>query len=152
MPIVRYAPLVLLAAISAGCSAVSHEDDCGSCTEAASATFHLACSPNNLTAVSATGPCSMPDASLAWYTGTATKWDVAVFSPRPGECHIELTFATGFVYSADVTFTRQTAGTCRGCPSYIGPISGGFTVDNPSDTCVAGGATPARPYCCLDPK
>lgn len=58
---------------------------------------------------------------------------VTVYSSSAGSCHIELTFATGFTYSADVTFTSQTEGLCPGCAPYIGPTSGPFTVNNPSD-------------------
>jgi hypothetical protein len=119
-----------------GCGITS--DDCGGCTDAASVLFYLSCSPNDLTSVVTSGPCSMPDASLEWYTGGGTKW-VAVGSPSPGECHIVLTFATGFTYSADVTFTSQTGGQCPGCRSYIGPTSGPFTVNNPNTTCLDAG-------------
>jgi hypothetical protein len=103
-------------------------------TGAVAATFNLSCSPNDLTSVVATGPCADPDASLSWYTGKETQWAVGVVSPSPGVCHIELTFATGFTYSADVTFTEQTA-----CNSFIGPTSGPFMVNNPSDTCLDAG-------------
>ena len=89
------------------------------------------------TSVVATGPCSDPDAGLEWYTGADTEWDVAVAAQSPGECHIVLTFATGFTYSTDVTFTSQNEG-C-GCPNFIGPApgTGVLTVNNPADTCVS---------------
>jgi hypothetical protein len=109
---------------------------CNACEEAGFATFDLSCSPNDLTSVVASGPCAIPDASLEQYTGPATEWFVAVGSPSPGECHIVLTFATGFTYSADVAFTSRIVG-CAGCPPSIGPTGGPFTVNNPSDTCVA---------------
>ena len=108
------------------------------CITAVAATFELSCSPNDLTNVIATGPCATPDAALSWYTGSATEWDVAVTSAGPGACHVELTFATGFTYSADVTFALQTIESppgCPECPPYVGPTSGPFMVDNPSDTC-----------------
>ncbi len=54
--------------------------------------------------------------------------------PDSESSHIVLTFATGFTYSADVTFTTHTS--CGGC-SYQAPTSGPFTVNNPADTCVA---------------
>jgi hypothetical protein len=104
------------------------------CPEAAFASFHLTCSPNDLTKVESSGPCSTPpDAGVSFYTGAGSQMDVGVGSMRPGNCHIVLTFATGFTYSADVTFTTQTS--CGGC-SYQAPTSGPFTVNNPPDTCV----------------
>jgi hypothetical protein len=54
-------------------------------------------------------------------------------SPSPGVCHIELIFATGFTYSTDVMFNSQEGE----CASSNVPILGPFTVNNPSDTCVA---------------
>ncbi len=133
----------LLAGLDAGCS-----DPCGTPNNitavAAGVAFRLSCSPNDLTNVEVTGPCARnppdggfrvydPDAGLQWYTGAATELFVSVFASAPGVCHIELIFATGFTYSQDVTFDWQ--GTCG--QHYIGPTSGPFTVDNPSDTCVA---------------
>jgi hypothetical protein len=78
----------------------------------------------------------MPDAGLSWYTGTETEWYVVVASPSPGTCHVLLTFASGFTYSADVTFASQNLNPTCGCPAFIGPTSGPFTVNNPSETCV----------------
>jgi hypothetical protein len=106
------------------------------CVEAAFAIFSLSCSPNDLISVEATGPCSMPDAGLSWYTGTATEWYVAVGSRSPGTCHVLLTFESGFTFSADVTFASQNHDRTCGCPPFIGPTSGPFIVNNPGDTCV----------------
>jgi hypothetical protein len=110
----------------------------GGCISAEFATFDLNCSHNDLVSVTASGPCSMPDASLTWYTGAATEYTVSVGSTSPGICHVDLAFATGFTYSADVTFTSQTLSSAPGCPEchFIGPTGGPFVVGNPSDTCV----------------
>ena len=81
----------------------------------------------------------MPDASLSWYTGRGTEAMVSIGSRSPGVCAITLTFATGFTYSTNVTFTSQTLANlpgCPQCPAFIGPADGPFRVDNPSDTCV----------------
>jgi|HubBroStandDraft_4_1064222.scaffolds.fasta_scaffold250070_2 hypothetical protein len=61
-------------------------------------------------------------------------------SPTPGTCHVTFTFATGFTYSADVTFASMNDSEpgCAPCPSYIGPVSNsGPKVNNPPETCVA---------------
>jgi hypothetical protein len=86
----------------------------------------------------------VPDASVESYTGPAGQ-DVGISSPTPGTCHIELIFRTGFTYTADVTFSSQTAGSCRECPSYIGPTSGQFMVKNPSSTCVDAASDGGQP-------
>jgi hypothetical protein len=65
---------------------------------------------------------------------------VYIAATAPGVCHVGLTFADGFTYSTDVTFTSQTDPEppgCARCPSYIAPASQTmFMVNNPSDTCV----------------
>ena len=81
----------------------------------------------------------MPNtAGLAFQTPSTSESDVTVFSAGPGVCHIELTFATGFTYSTDVTFTQVSEDGCA-CPSLFAATSGPFTVNNPSDTCVDAG-------------
>jgi hypothetical protein len=126
--------LVSLLALLGGCT-----DDCscpGGCAESDPAGFKLSCSPNDLVSVVATGPCANPDVALSWYTGTGSESYVAVPAATVGTCHIVLTFATGFTYSQDVTFGVVPRDSC-GCPSYVAPTSGPFTVNNPADTCVA---------------
>jgi hypothetical protein len=114
-----------------------------SCIGAAYATFDLACSPNDLESVVATGPCAlaaMPEAGLPYYTGTESELLVTVGSPEAGACHVALQFATGFAYETDVTFASQADPTpkgCSPCPAFIGPTGGPWTVNNPGDTCVA---------------
>jgi hypothetical protein len=94
------------------------------------ATFNLSC-PNDLTSIVVTGSCANPDGGAGWYVGK--DGTVSVSSPSPGVCHIELIFATGFTYSTDVMFNSQEGE----CASSNVPILGPFTVNNPSDTCVA---------------
>jgi hypothetical protein len=67
----------------------------------------------------------------------STQKSIAIHSPRPGDCHVVLTFATGFTYSADVRFTLQTDTQPSGCqpPSYTAPTQKAFTVNNPPETC-----------------
>lgn len=62
---------------------------------------------------------------------------VEIGSDTPGTCHVELVFATGFVYGNDVSFSQGPPQAC-GCPGIIGPSTGTtFFVDNPSSTCPA---------------
>ncbi len=87
---------VVVAGLLAAIGGCTPEQDCSSgCTVAALATFNLSCNPNDLTGVVASGPCSIPDAGLAWYTGVGSEQSVGVSSKGPGVCHVELTFATG---------------------------------------------------------
>jgi hypothetical protein len=52
-----------------------------------------------------------------------------------------MTFATGFTYSADVTFTLQSQNDPPGCPvwHYTAPTQRTFIVNNPGSTCVDAG-------------
>jgi hypothetical protein len=81
---------VVVAGLLAAIGGCTPEQDCSSgCTVAALATFNLSCNPNDLTGVVASGPCSIPDAGLAWYTGVGSEQSVGVSSKGPGVCHVE---------------------------------------------------------------
>ncbi len=89
----------------------------------------------NLVAVEVSGPCATGDASTPSYVSGES---VDIASPSPGVCHVQLTFGTGFTYSADVTFTSQTAeGDCVPSFSYVGPTQVVFPVAEPGETCMA---------------
>jgi hypothetical protein len=102
------------------------------------AIFNLSCGPTDLTSVALSGPCSTGDASPSNYLFGAVSKSLAFDSPSPGRCHVFLTFATGFTYSTDVTFTSQTDTVPPGChvSSYTAPTQQTFTVNNPGGTCV----------------
>jgi len=99
------------------------------------AVFDLSCAPTDLVAVDVSGPCATADASTApadYVRGT----QIGIGSATAGVCHLVLTFATGFTYAADVTFTK-TADACGA--SIVQPTQASFTVDNPTSTCTGGG-------------
>ena|SRR5579863_7586584 len=107
------------------------------------ATFDLSCVPTNLTSVALSGACATDDASPANYVFGPNSAYLRFGSPHPGVCHVELTFATGFRYSADVTFVSESGGAnaCGGtCSSFVAPTQGTFAVNNPSITCVDAGS------------
>jgi hypothetical protein len=118
-----------------GCN---HRDCSAVCEGNQAATFQLSCAPTNLTSVALSGVCSIGDAGPSNVGVSSVRASVFISSASPGECHVVLTFATGFAYSADVTFTVQTdpvpAG-CGTCP-YTVPNKPSFTVNNPPATCV----------------
>ncbi len=112
------------------------------------ASFQLSCGPNDLTSVVASGPCSAPDASVSEYAAGSNGSVVFVGSTGPGTCHVQLTFATGFTYAADVTFALLPLlgpPGCPSCPPYLGPTQGPFMVDNPAETCTDAGVEGAAP-------
>jgi len=131
--------LAVLVIVDGGCSTT--QACCGLCPASEPAVFQLACSVTDLQSVTASGPCAIPDASLSSYA--ISNGVVYVQSQGPGDCHIELTFATGFTYVADVTFGAKPGGVCGGpqctCPDYVTPSSGAFAVNNPSTTCLDAG-------------
>jgi hypothetical protein len=105
-----------------------------------SAIFDLSCGATDLTSVALSGPCATGDASPSNYLSGQS---VEVSSPTPGVCHVDLTFATGFTYSADVTFESHTINQpiCDGTEirPYVAPTQTPFTVNTPSTTCVDAG-------------
>ncbi|HEY6460337.1 MAG TPA: hypothetical protein VIY73_09300 [Polyangiaceae bacterium] len=104
--------------------------------------FQLSCSTNDLESVTATGACG---SRLPVWGGV---WGDVVYVPsdEAGDCHVLLTFATGFTYAGAVTFVTQAGCVCGGakgtCPSITVPTNGPLQVDNPSSTCVAFDAGP----------
>jgi hypothetical protein len=138
MLIVRCAAaLGLLVVFVGGCSKSAC---CGLCPASEPAIFELSCGSTDLTSVVATGPCDTPYARASSYVSDGT---VVVGSEGAGVCHVALTFATGFTYSADVTFTSKPGGVCGGpectCPDPTLATSGPFPVNDPSNACVDAG-------------
>ncbi|HEY6460918.1 MAG TPA: hypothetical protein VIY73_12230 [Polyangiaceae bacterium] len=132
--------LLLLGSLAVGDACSAPEPCCGTCPSSEPAAFQLACPSTDLQSVTASGPCTMPNATLASYLGDGV---VYVRSGGPGVCHVDLTFATGFTYSVDVTFASQPGGVCGGpqcsCGDYVRPTGGPFVVDDPHTTCVDSG-------------
>jgi hypothetical protein len=94
--------------------------------------------------VALSGSCSNGDSSPSGYLFGSEGASLAITSSAPGDCHVALTFATGFTYSTDITFVSQTelqTSGCPACPSYTAPTQAKFSVANPSATC-AGDASP----------
>jgi hypothetical protein len=108
------------------------------CSEVGPASFVLMCNPTDLTSVTASGLCALPDASPLVAVSELT-----IYGRSPGVCHVVLTFASGFTYTADVNFVSQTdpepPGCVGTCPPYITATQRTFVVDNPPETCTDGG-------------
>jgi hypothetical protein len=92
-----------------------------------------------MTNVAVSGPCATGDAALPYSLDSFNPQNLYVGSLSPGICHVELTFATGFTYSTDLTFmsSTQSSGCCPG--TYVTPTVNAFMVNNPSTTCVDAG-------------
>ncbi len=103
------------------------------------ATFILSCGATDMTNVAVSGPCASGDAALPYSLDSFNPQNLYVGSLSTGICHVELTFATGFTYSTDVTFTSstQSGGCCPG--THVTPTVNAFMVNNPSTTCVDAG-------------
>jgi hypothetical protein len=107
---------------------------CGTLSSAA--TLVLSCGASDLSNVALSGPCAAGDAAAYSTPDSSDPQNVYVRSPSAGVCHVELTFATGFTYATDVTFTSTTitSGCCPG--TGVKPTQSVFMVDNPDTTCV----------------
>jgi hypothetical protein len=110
------------------------------CPSRIAAGFELSCPQTDLISVSLSGLCA-GDAGSAGYSYSGGGSFIDVWSAGPGDCHVVLTFDTGFTYSADVTFVSQPAefGPCYVCNGSIYPTQQTFVVNNPSTTCVDAG-------------
>ena len=135
MIVARSASALALLVIGAiGCN---HYDCSNVCAENEPATFQLSCGLTTLTGVALSGACAI-DAGPSNDVVSSVRAAVYISSPSPGDCHVVLTFATGFAYAADLTFTVQTDPVPAGCGScpYTVPNEATFTVSNPPATCV----------------
>lgn len=146
--IVRPSTSVIAFVLACLASACSNGSQCNNlCAGSQPATLDLSCAPSAVTSADLTGPCKPPaDASLV-VSGLGFSCPLAAqipfvdckqvsfFSDATGDCHVSLTFATGFMYSADVHFATS-APTC-GCPAEQGlfPSPAVLTVNDPDVTC-----------------
>jgi len=132
----------LLVVAGGGCQ--SHHDCAGGCSSGSPVVFDLSCGGTDLTSEVLTGVCG-PSPSSPDFGGSHQQY-VYLRSEQPGDCHVELIFATGFTFSADVHFSSQTDNTDPQCPcGYIQPDQTMFTVNNPTSTCVDA-SPPEFPY------
>lgn len=131
------ATLGLLGFLGAGCQ--SGQACPTFCLDSEPATFDLSCSGSDLTDVTLSGPCSSDHDAANPSTYLSGRPSLGVGSLAPGDCHVTLTFGTGFVYSADVMFVLQTdpePSGCPACPAYVVPTQRSFMVNNPGATCI----------------
>jgi hypothetical protein len=136
----RLIAILLFLAPAAGCRAGTACP--GFCSDDGPAILHLSCAPADLTSVALSGSCAGGDASPSSYLSGASGASLAITSPSPGACSVTLTFATGFIYSVEVTFVSQPAvatSGCPACPSYTVPAQSEYAVENPSTTCADAG-------------
>jgi len=136
--VARSAAIALVVALVGGCPTYACP---GTETANQAAVFRLSCGPTDLVSVVLSGPCSVGDAGSSSYLFGPENASLAVSSPSAGVCHVTLTFATGFTYAADVTFTLQSQNDPPGCPvwHYTTPTQPTFVVNNPGSTCVDAG-------------
>jgi len=131
-----------LASVAGGCGS-----DCKiGCQGPQSATLDLSCAPAAVTVAELTGPCAPPpDATpasgfgfscpLAAQTPFVDCDQVSFSSNEPGDCHVSLTFASGFTYSADVHFATTPATCGCGLPQGPFPTQAVLMVNNPDAAC-----------------
>jgi hypothetical protein len=131
--------LLVLVGVNGGCG----DAHCTNfCMGSQPAVFDLSCVPAHLTQVDAVGPCAIGDASVTHdWSGPGSEF-VAISSAGEGVCQIRLNFASGFAYSANVSFASHTddGPSGCGCPSYTTPSQSTFMVLTPNSICVDAGA------------
>jgi len=104
---------------------------------AAPAFLDLSCTPTDLQALAVSGACAAVDQPPQGQPLRFLK-QLSVLS-QAGDCHVTLTFSSGFVFSTDIPFVGDPQ-PC-GCAPYVHPSSGQTTiqVDNPASTCLSDG-------------
>ena len=134
----------------AACTSKEDPDCDGLCGGQGEPTLVLTC-PAEIISATLTGPCapgSTEDPERERTDGTiklgffclnrgATPFvdcsEVGFETSGPGDCHIEIDFTDGFVYSGDVHYTEQA----QCCPtSFLSPSPTSLTVSNPNSSCI----------------
>jgi hypothetical protein len=133
---------VHLSSLAVACSQSSSQDCPGTCPANQPAILELACGPSDLSSVTLSGSCASGDGNPSSYVFGAADSSLAIHSASPGACHVVLGFASGFTYSADVSFTQQTSGSTGCSCTYTTPSISSFMVDNPANTCLDAAAGP----------
>jgi hypothetical protein len=125
----------------------SRESCPAGCRGSPNVVLDLSCGGTDLSSVVLSGACNILDASSpATYLGGPQQQYVYIPSYEVGDCHVELTFASGFTFSTDVHFSSQTDESDPQCPcGYIQPDKQTIAVNNPSSTCVDA-SPPLYPY------
>lgn len=143
---VSWAATVCLASAALGCNSGSGGGCPGGCSGPAIVEFLLACSPSDLAAVNVTGPCITGDAGPASYFTGDERSVLYVSSAQAGTCKVQLVFASGYTYSADVQFTQESNNVPAGCAcaTSVVPTQQTFHVTNPASTCQDAGSDASR--------
>jgi hypothetical protein len=115
------------------------------CGEPPEVMFDLSCASTDLESMTLSGACAMGDGGPTTFPGGYDYPTLYIYGTSAGVCHVLLAFASGFMYSDDLTFVSQTpmppAG-CPACPTLLVPSASAVLVHNPPSTCVdAGSAT-----------
>jgi hypothetical protein len=134
---------------SLACSTEEDRAPCpGVCGGATEVVVDLSCAPASVTSATLSGPCS-PDATTggSWpghrgficsdkgVTPFVDCSEVFFETSGPGVCHVEIDFADGFTYSADVTYSAEAS--CACATPFLAASTNKLMVNNPSATCAA---------------
>jgi|SRR5580692_255594 hypothetical protein len=167
--VTHYPTLVAFVVTTGGCSSNGPCDTLGEVPSTlTTATLELACATSTLSSVVASGPCAASCTAFYPYqpsdgVAAGLPWSgpcpnaiqlagqvqsVTVQGTDAGSCNVELSFSSGFTYSAVVSFSSSTMPepACGGevTEPYFAPTPSMIMVDNPADTCLDGGADAAR--------
>ena len=98
----------------------------GACPEgcvltSGSATISVPC-PAGVIAATSIGPCTIPSAQNADSTLVPNPQTLYVLGSGQGTCHVQITFADGYVYAANIQFVDHRNSNSPGCP-YCPPIT-----------------------------
>ena len=99
--------------------------------------LHLSCSSTDLVRVELSGVCASDAGTAPNQYLVGPPGQISFGAAQSGAFHFELTFGTGFVYAGDVQFQDENQ-PC-GCAPVVAPTQTDFQVNNPSNTCDAGG-------------
>jgi hypothetical protein len=156
----RLGALLVLGALFPACG-VRGPCPAGCVLTSASAVISVPC-PDGVVAATATGPCTAPSANNSYSSIDPSPQKFYVHATGKGTCHVQITFADGYVYAADIQFVEHPNNNgpgCPYCPPITDPVSEPPPVIDPGAICAsdagADGATdattPRAQACVLGP-
>ena len=131
--------LVVLGVLVTACAA---QVPCGGCVlTSANAVISVPC-PAGVIAATSTGPCTAPATHDAYSNFAPTPETLYVLGTGTGTCHVQITFADGYVYTSDIQFVSHPGNNspgCPSCPAITDPVAQPPAAIDPGASCVSDG-------------
>ena len=142
----RIGVLVVLGVLVPGCGA---QGPCpaGCVLTSAEAVISVPC-PAGVVAATSIGPCTNPSVRDAYSSIASNPQTLYVLGTGTGTCHVQITFADGYVYRTDIQFVEHPNNNspgCLYCPPVTDPVAEPPPAIDPGASCASGAGADGGP-------